>query len=285
MDIYYINGEFIDDEDARISAKDIIVLRGFGVFDFLVTYNRRPFYLKEHVKRLENSAKEIGLKLLHTTEEICKIVQETIDRNPHHDESNVRMVYTGGVSPDGVTPQGNGVLMVMVTPKLRLPDWWYTDGASIITVDIERFIPTAKSTNYLSAVSALQKAHKTGAVEAVYVDRNQRVLEGTTTNIFGIKGTTIITPPDSILPGITRGIILKLIPEDLKLEMRHMELVGLLEMDEIFISASNKEIVPVIKVNDITIASGRPGEKTKQIMAFFKAVTTDFGIGKISKIF
>ncbi|MCK4768134.1 MAG: aminotransferase class IV [Desulfobacula sp.] len=285
MDIYYINGEFIDDEDARISAKDIIVLRGFGVFDFLVTYNRRPFYLKEHVKRLENSAKEIGLKLLHTTEEICKIVQETIDRNPHHDESNVRIVYTGGVSPDGVTPQGNGVLMVMVTPKLRLPDWWYTDGASIITVDIERFIPTAKSTNYLSAVSALQKAHKTGAVEAVYVDRNQRVLEGTTTNIFGIKGTTIITPPDSILPGITRGIILKLIPEDLKLEMRHMELVGLLEMDEIFISASNKEIVPVIKVNDITIASGRPGEKTKQIMAFFKAVTTDFGIGKISKIF
>jgi len=285
VDIYYINGEFIDDEDARISAKDIIVLRGFGVFDFLVTYNKRPFYLKEHVKRLENSAKEIGLKLLHTTEEICKIVQETIDRNPHHDESNVRMVYTGGVSPDGVTPQGNGVLMVMVTPKLRLPDWWYTDGASIITVDIERFIPTAKSTNYLSAVSALQKAHKTGAVEAVYVDRNQRVLEGTTTNIFGIKGTTIITPPDSILPGITRGIILKLIPEDLKLEMRHMELVGLLEMDEIFISASNKEIVPVIKVNDITIASGRPGEKTKQIMAFFKAVTTDFGIGKISKIF
>ncbi|MBC2703549.1 aminotransferase class IV [Desulfobacula sp.] len=285
MDIYYINGEFIDDEDARISAKDIIVLRGFGVFDFLVTYNKRPFYLKEHVKRLENSAKEIGLKLLHTTEEICKIVQETIDRNPHHDESNVRIVYTGGVSPDGVTPQGNGVLMVMVTPKLRLPDWWYTDGASIITVDIERFIPTAKSTNYLSAVSALQKAHKTGAVEAVYVDRNQRVLEGTTTNIFGIKGTTIITPPDSILPGITRGIILKLIPEDLKLEMRHMELVGLLEMDEIFISASNKEIVPVIKVNDITIASGRPGEKTKQIMAFFKAVTTDFGIGKISKIF
>ncbi|MCK5162943.1 MAG: aminotransferase class IV [Desulfobacula sp.] len=285
MDIYYINGEFIDDEDARISAKDIIVLRGFGVFDFLVTYNRRPFYLKEHVKRLENSAKEIGLKLLHTTEEICKIVQETIDRNPHHDESNVRIVYTGGVSPDGVTPQGNGVLMVMVTPKLRLPDWWYTDGASIITVDIERFIPTAKSTNYLSAVSALQKAHKTGAVEAVYVDRNQRVLEGTTTNIFGIKGTTIITPPDSILPGITRGIILKLIPEDLKLEMRHMELVGLLEMDEIFISASNKEIVPVIKVNDITIASGRPGEKTKQIMAFFKAVTTDFGIGKVSKIF
>ncbi|WP_299979301.1 aminotransferase class IV [Desulfobacula sp.] len=280
MDTYYVNGEFIDDEDARIPVKDIIVLRGFGVFDFLITYNKRPFYLKEHVKRFENSAKEIGLKFLHTNEEICKIVRETIDRNPHHSESNIRLVYTGGVSPDGVTPQGNGILMVMVTPKLRLPDWWYTAGASIITVDIERFIPTAKSVNYLSAVFALQKAHKTGAVEAVYVDRNQRVLEGTTTNIFAIKGTTIITPPDSILPGITRDIILKLIPENLKLEMRHMKLAEFLEMDEIFISASNKEIVPVIKVNDMTVASGCPGEKTKQIMAFFKAFTTDFGQGK-----
>jgi len=277
VDTYYINGEFVDDEDARIPVKDIIVLRGFGVFDFLVTYNKRPFCLKEHVNRFENSAKEIGLKFLHTTEKICNIVQETIDRNPHHDESNIRMVYTGGVSPDGVTPQGNGVLMVMVTPKFRLPDEWYTDGASIITADIERFIPTAKSINYLSAVVALQKAHKTGAVEAVYVDRNQRVLEGTTTNIFGIKGATIITPPDNILPGVTRGVVLKLIPKDLTLEMRHMKLTEFLEMDEIFITASNKEIVPVIKVNDTTIASGRAGEKTKQIMAFFKAYTTDFG--------
>ncbi len=281
MDTYYVNGEFVDDEAARVPAKDLTVLRGFGVFDFLITYNKRPFYLKEHVERLETSAKNIGMKLAHTNEEICKIVEETVKKNTHHDESNIRIVYTGGVSPDGVTPAGNGILMVMVTPKLMLPDFWYKDGASIITVDMERFIPTSKSTNYLSAVFALEQAHKTGAAEAVYVDRNQRVLEGTTTNIFAIKGSSIITPPDCILPGITRSVVLKLIPEDLKLEMRHIDFAELDQMDEIFITASNKEIVPVVKINDMIVGSGKPGDRTKQIMALFKSYTKDFGQGKI----
>ena len=110
MDIYYIDGEFVTEDKAVISAKDLTVLRGFGVFDFLITYNKRPFYLKEHVQRLENSADKIGLKLNHTNEEICAIVEETVRRNTHHDESNIRIVYTGGVSSDGVTPEGNGIV-------------------------------------------------------------------------------------------------------------------------------------------------------------------------------
>lgn len=279
MDTFYIDGKFVDEASATVPARDLIVLRGFGVFDFLTTYNRRPFYLKEHVTRLENSADEIGLKLLHTNKEICDIVQETIDKNPHHKESNIRIIYTGGVSPDGVTPQGNGILMVMVSPRPKLPDDWYTNGAPIITVDVERFIPTAKSTNYLSAVVALEKAHKTGAVEAVYVDRNQQVLEGTTTNIFAIKGNVVITPLDNILPGITRSVVLKLIPRDLDLELRHMGYAELLTMDEIFICASTKEIVPVIKVNETIVGSGKPGEKTREIMALFNAYTRDYGLG------
>lgn len=280
MDTYYVNGKFVDEDAARIPAKDLTVLRGYGVFDFLITYNRRPFYLKEHVERLENSAKDIGLKLSHTNEQICKIVQETIDKNTHHDESNIRLIYTGGVSPDAMTPAGNGILMVMVTPKRMLPDFWYSKGASIITVDMERFIPTSKSTNYLSAVFALEQAHKVGAAEAIYVDRNQRVLEGTTTNIFAIKGSSIITPPDGILPGITRSVVLKLIPEDLKLEMRHIDFKELDHMDEIFITASNKEIVPVVKVNDMAVGSGKPGKVTRQIMDLFRSYTKNFGQGK-----
>lgn len=280
MDTYYVNGKFVDEDAARIPAKDLTVLRGYGVFDFLITYNRRPFYLKEHVERLENSAKDIGLKLSHTNEQICNIVQETIDKNTHHDESNIRLIYTGGVSPNAVTPAGNGILMVMVTPKLMLPDFWYSEGVSIITVDMERFIPTSKSTNYLSAVFALEQAHKVGAAEAMYVDRNQRVLEGTTTNVFAIKGSSIITPPDGILPGITRSVVLKLIPEDLNLEMRHIDFAELDQMDEIFITASNKEIVPVVKVNDMIVGSGKPGKVTRQVMDLFRSYTKDFGQGK-----
>ena len=100
----------------------------------------------------------------------------------------MRIVYTGGVSSDGVTPEGNGILIVMVTPKLELPETWYTEGANLVTAEIERFIPGAKSTNYLSAIWALGRAHEMDAIESIYVDRNNRIMEGTTTNIFCYDG-------------------------------------------------------------------------------------------------
>ena len=281
MDTYYINGKFVDEEAALIPAKDITVLRGFGVFDFLITYNKRPFFIKEHVARLENSAKEIGLTLQHTNEQICEIVAQTIEKNPLHTESNIRIVYTGGISPDGVTPQGNGILMVMVTPKHELPAWWYTNGTKIITIDIERFIPTSKSTNYLSAVFAQQKAHKTGAVEAIYKDRQNRLLEGTTTNLFCFKGNQLITPPDGILPGITRSVVLELTKDTYVLDLRHIDADELKQMDEIFITASNKEIVPVIQVDDLVIGNGKPGKNTRNIMEMFKTYTHAYGQGEI----
>lgn len=282
MDTYYIDGEFIQEDDARLSVKDITVLRGYGVFDFLITYNKQPFYLEEHIKRLENSAAEIGLKINEHHTQICEIVNQTIKKNPHHNESNVRIVYTGGISPDGVTPQGNGILMVMVTPKHILPDWWYEKGAAVITVDIERFIPTSKSTNYLSAVFAQRLAAGQEAIEAIYVDRQNRVLEGTTTNFFGIKDNTLITPPDGILPGITRSVVLDLIKDRYPLQLRHIDKKELNTFDEIFITASNKEIVPIVKIDDIEVSQGCPGEQTLKIMAAFKEYTSAYGKAKIA---
>ena len=281
MDIYYIDGEFVDDNKALISARDLSVLRGFGVFDFLITYNKRPFYLKEHVQRLENSAEKIGLVLNHTNNEICSIVEETVRRNTHHDESNIRIVYTGGVSSDGVTPEGNGKLMVMVTPKLDLPEWWYTDGAKIITLDIERFIPGAKSTNYLTAVWALQEAHQQDAIESIYVDRKNRMLEGTTTNFYFFKGGKLITTKTDILPGITRSVVLELIKDHFEVELRDILKSELDTMEEVFISASNKEIVPIIQINDRVIGNGKPGPDTRKVMQLFRDYTTAFGQGKV----
>ena len=280
MDVYYIDGDFVEDDKASISVKDLAVLRGFGVFDFLITYNRRPFKLQEHVARLENSARNIGLSIHHTNAEICSIVEETVRRNAHHDESNVRIVCTGGISSDGVTPEGNGKLMVMVTPKHVLPGWWYTRGAKIITVDIERFLPDAKSTSYLSTVYALQMANKADAIEAVYIDRNQRVLEGTTSNFFFFKGGRLITAGEDILPGITRGVILELAKGRFEVEIRDIDRSELADMNEAFITASNKEVVPVIQVDDLIVNGGKPGEKTGEIMRLFRETTAAFGQGQ-----
>ncbi len=281
MDTYYINGQYVDEDKCVLSVKDIIVLRGFGVFDFLITYNKRPFYLKEHVQRLETSAKKIGLKLKHTNKEICDIVEETTRRNTHHDESNIRIVYTGGISSDGVTPEGNGYLIVMVTPKHQLPDWWYSDGAKLVTAEIERFIPGAKSTNYLTAVWALERAHAMDAIESIYVDRNNRLLEGTTTNFFCFKENKLITPKLDILHGITRSVLVDLVKGHFDLDVREIQKDELSSMEEVFISASNKEIVPIIQVDDIVIGDGQPGPRTRKVMQLFRDYTTAYGQGKV----
>ena len=281
MDIYYINGQYVDEDKCVLSVKDIIVLRGFGVFDFLITYNKRPFYLKEHVQRLENSAKKIGLKINHSNDDICRIVEETIRRNPHHDESNIRIVYTGGISSDGVTPEGNGYLIVMVTPKHQLPDWWYSDGAKVVTAEIERFIPGAKSTNYLTAVWALERAHAMDAIESIYVDRHNCLLEGTTTNFFCFKEDKLVTPKLDILPGVTRSVLVDLVKEHFDLEIREIKKDELPSMEEVFISASNKEVVPIIRVDDVVIGDGRPGRRTQKVMQLFRDFTTAYGLGKV----
>ena len=281
MDIYYIDGRYVDEDQCVLSVKDIIVLRGFGVFDFLITYNKRPFYLKEHVQRLENSAKKIGLKIRHSNDEICRIVEETVRRNTHHEESNIRIVYTGGISSDGVTPEGNGYLIVMVTPKHMLPDWWYSDGAKLVTAEIERFIPGAKSTNYLTAVWALERAHAMGAIESIYVDRHNHLLEGTTTNFFCFKGNKLVTPKLDILPGVTRSVLVDLLKGHFDLDIREIDRDELPSMEEVFISASNKEIVPIIQVDDVVINDGHPGPRTRKVMQLFRDYTTAYGLGKV----
>jgi branched-chain amino acid aminotransferase len=280
MDTYYIDGQFVSDDKSLISAKDIVVLRGFGVFDFLITYNKRPFHLQEHVQRLENSARCIGLEIKHTNAQICEIVEETVRRNPHHTESAIRIVYTGGISSNGLSPEGRGILMVMVTPNIESPEAWYADGAKIITVDIERFIPASKSTCYLSAVHATQQAKEQDAIEAVYVDRHDRILEGTTTNFFFIKNKRLVTAHRDILPGITRSVILELVKDFYELETRDIYRSELHDMDEVLITASNKEVVPIVKVDDVQIGNGRVGENSRKIMQLFRDYTISYGRGE-----
>lgn len=277
MKIFYVDGEFVSSEDAVISLNDMIVLRGYGIFDFLRTYNKRPFHLEDHIDRLENSGKLIGLELPETKERIFEIVMETLKRNDQNDESNVRLVVSGGISPDSVTPQGNGKLIVMVTPKLALPDWWYTDGAKIITNPEERCIPGAKSTNYMAAVIALQKSKQADAIEAIYVDRNGSLLEGTTTNLFAFIGSKLVTPETGILPGITRQVMLELLKDEFDIEQRDVKRDEIENFEEVFITASNKEVVPVIQIDDTVIGDGKVGPRVKRVLELFKKYTDDYG--------
>lgn len=281
MNVFYVDGEFVPEDQAVISVSDIGVLRGYGVFDFMRTYNMRPFYLEDHIRRLETSARMIDIAMPRTPAEIFDITMETLSRNKGElDEANIRLVITGGISPDAITPQNHTKLVVMVTPMHPCPAEWYRDGAAVITTHDERYIPGAKSTNYIPAILALSRARLHNAAESIYIDRYNRILEGTTSNFFAFIGDRLVTPGASILPGITRQVVLQLARGEFDVETRDVHKDEMRMMDEVFITSSNKEVAPVVRMDDLTLGGGAPGPRTRRIMGLFAAYTREYGEGK-----
>lgn len=266
MKIYYVDGKFVSSDEAVIPVDDLAVLRGYGVCDIMRTYNGKPYFFKDHIHRLVNSAGEIGLSLPWQTREITDIVMETLNRNQITDEANIRIVITGGSSSDFFHPQGNPRMIVMVTDLKKLPDSWYRDGVKVITYPLERSLPGAKVISYIPAALALKKAAETNAVEAIYINRKMEALEGTTSNLFAFFNNTLVTPKEGVLKGITRQAILAIAQNLYKIEEKPIPLDHLLDADEVFISGTNKCIVPVIQIDNIMIRAGKPGPRTKKLM-------------------
>jgi len=126
----------------------------------------------------------------------------------------------------------------------------------------------------------LGQASRQNAIESVYVDRHDRVLEGTTTNFFMFRDNKLITAGNDILPGITRSVILELADGNYEVEIRDIDKREIASAEEIFITASNKEVVPVTKVNDLTVGNGKPGPQTRKVMQLFRDYTTAFSRGE-----
>ena len=277
MDIYYIDGEFVPAEHAVIPVTDLAVLRGLGAFELLRTYGGRPFALEAHLKRLIASTQKMGLALPGDSDHIKQIVLDTLARNRHLEEANIRIIITGGTSVDFMTHQGQPRLLVLISEMPRQPREWYTDGVKITTMTSRRILPGAKSINYLSATIALQKAREKGAVESAYVDRDGLVYECTTSNIFAFVGDRLVTPGRRILAGITRGVILQMAETMFTIEVRDLTFAELIAAAEIFITGTNKGIVPVVRVDDVLIGEGRPGPRTRRLMKALEAHTQDHG--------
>ncbi len=287
MPIYYVDGEFVDAKKAVIPVDDLSVLRGYGVSDVMKTCQGKPYFLDEHVARLADSASRIGLKLPWDQQSIQNIILATLEKNQtessdfQSNEATIRSLITGGTSPDFLHPAGAPRLVVMVTPQPCLPEHWYTKGVKVITEFQERTVPKAKSTSYIPAALALKRAKKQGAVEAIYIDRNNNALEATTSNLFAFFNDTLVTPEQGILHGITRNLVLALAKEPLakdgfSVEERNISLPELLTAQEVFITGTNKGIVPVVQIDETIIGSGHPGLHTQTLMGALKNHAQNF---------
>ena len=276
MGIYYIDGDFVDENEAVLPVSDLAILRGYAVFDFLRTYNGQPFHLEAHLRRLRNSAALICLSCPWSLDELTGIVDQTLARNSYS-ESNIRLLITGGDSEDSISPGQHPRLLVMVRPITPHPEIWYQEGAKIITARLNRYIPGAKSTDYIRAIVTLKDAEAAGAIESVYVNKDDQVLEGTTSNLFIVKNDTVLTPSEEILPGITRDVLLEIMKPEFSIKLRPVSRQELLDSDEAFIASSTKEVVPVVQVDDQAIGAGKPGPVTEKAMELFRNYTDNYG--------
>ena len=273
MSVFYINGEFVSADSAAVSARDLAILRGFGVFDFLRTYGGVPFQLGAHLRRLQRSADLIELACPWDLETLGEIVLETLRRNAL-DEAGIRLVVTGGDSPNGFMPAGDSRLLVMATALHSLPAAAYQRGAAVATVEQQRGLPEAKTIDYIPGIMAQKQAQRRvpGALEAIYCVDGQ-VVEGTRSNIFIYTDGRWITPADGLLPGITRAEVIKLLQHCDSLELRAVTRDEFYAADEIVLTSSTKEIVPVVQVDDVRIGAGVPGENSRRLMRQWREMT------------
>lgn len=245
-------------------------LQGYGAFDFLRTYDKKPFLLEDHIDRLLNTAKEMALKHTHSKEELTNIVHEGIRRSKHP-ELYIKLILTGGVNADGISP-GKPSLICLFLPAGGFPAEYRSKGVALQTVTHERYLAVAKSLNYMAAVVELQRARAAGFQDVLYIGVDGAVLEGTTVNFFIVRHGKLYTADEGILYGCTRKHILRLARElGIECVLGKLNRSDLATAEEAFISSTTRELHPVVRIDAAAVGTGAPGPVTLRLMSAFEA--------------
>ncbi len=272
--VYYVNGDFVPANQSAVALNDLGFVRGYGVFDLLRTYGSAPFGLRPHLERLVRSAAQVDLALPWSIEQLEEIVGATLAHNDPTDVS-IRIVVTGGPSASFIVPENRPSLLVMIAPAKDYSPQIYAEGASLITVDFPRFMPTVKSLNYIAAIMGQERARSQGAVEALYRTADGRVSECTTANFFILRDDQLVTPDTDILPGITRAFVLEMAEDLFEIVFRLPTYAELAQADEAFVTSTTKEVMPIVRIDDMPIGDGRPGPRTQRLLELFRARTRE----------
>lgn len=278
----FIDGKFCSQRDAKVSVFDHGLLYGDGVFEGIRAYNGRVFKLKEHIDRLYASAKAILLDIPLTHAEMMKATVETIRANKLRD-CYVRLIVTRGVGTLGLNPRScKSPSVIIIAGKIQVyPAELYGKGMDIVTVPTVRNLhsavnPAIKSLNYLNNILAKIEANNAGVEEAVMLNAEGFVAEGTADNIFIIKQGALLTPPlyAGALYGITRGTVMELAEQSgIKVAEMNLTRYDLFNADECFLTGTGAEIMPVIKIDGRVIGAGQPGALTQKLIAEYRALT------------
>lgn len=282
-----IDGLIQDEAAAKIPVTDRGFLYGDSVYEVVRTYGGKPFALGAHLERLKHSADRLAMRLAAPPadglEPIIRDIHATLAAAGHA-ESYVRVIITRGSGPMGLDPglADHPRRVVIVAPLQPLPGSWYEEGVPIHLVATGRvgghtLLAGAKSGNYLVNVLALGAAREQGAHEAILLDHEDRVTEGASSNLFVVADGQLLTPPLSagILEGITRHKVCGLAARaGFPVTERAIHRTELRGADEIFLTSTLREILPVQRVDDQSVGDGRPGPITRRLLADYRAAAT-----------
>lgn len=267
----WMNGKFVDMVDARVSIFDRGFLYGDGVFETMRSYAGAVFKLEEHMDRLFGALGLLKIKAPYSKKYLIDAIYEVLAINSLK-SANIRISVTRGEGMLGIGYRDDFVPNTVIAAKelKEYPDWMYLKGVSAKVVDVRQneYSPVTKmkSLNFLNYILARQNAKEKGFDEAILMNTTNYIAEASTSNIFLVKRNRIVTPStdSGVLPGITRGVIIKIARRlGLDIEEDKVPYVELLDANEVFLTNSLVEVLPVTKLDSKKVGKGIPGEITK----------------------
>jgi branched-chain amino acid aminotransferase len=263
------NGQLIEDFDATIPATDKGYFFDFAVYDSTKVIQGKSFFPEFHIERLLNFAAQLEIIHPFSQKEVENWLDALIEKNELTD-AYVRFLLVG--DPAG-KPEKAKLFISSVTGITYYPNKFYSEGIKTITYQGERCFPTAKTTDLLLGFLAKREATRSGAEEALLVDNNGFIREGSSSNFFAIRGKELIVPPDKKnLLGITKKILLEIAEEKFDIVKADIPRTKIASYDEVFITSTLRNVMPIRQINDVAFENGF--EKTKMLAAMFKKYYT-----------
>lgn len=271
----FLNGDYLPISEAKVSVLDRGFIFGDGVYEVIPAYGGRLFRFAEHIQRLQDSLDAIRLKNPYRPHEWQTILNRLLPADSTADQS-VYLQLTRGVAPrdHGFPTATQATVFAMANPLSAPHPDWLKQGIEAVSLPDSRWQHcNIKSIALLANILLRQQAMDENAMEAILI-RDGLVTEGAASNVFIVKNGLIKTPikDNHLLPGITRDLLVELArTNQLACEETTVSETELLEADEVWLSSSNKEVLPVTRLNHQTVGDGKPGPVWQKMYTIFQA--------------
>jgi branched-subunit amino acid aminotransferase/4-amino-4-deoxychorismate lyase len=261
----YLNGEILLYKDCSLHISDLLIQRGYGLFDFFRCREGRIYWLDDYTDRLFNSLSLSGIELSMSKKEFTSIINDLQQKNGD-DNGAFKVIVTGGYSDNLESVSGSANLIILNVPWKRPASETFKNGVHLISCEYTRPDPEIKTLNYFNLLKLHRKMREFDAADVLY--HSAWITEASRANVFFVEGDSIFTPASNILKGITRKQVLGM-TGDIRIEDIGIE--HLYDFDEMFITSTSRDLTPVVSVEGRKIGNGKPGKVTKEIMASFRA--------------